>query len=681
MEDTGNIRESLRPRRFEFGNDDDDLEAMQREFLTSNNKPAAVVVRRKQPPAVAPISSKVAQRQQPKATAAKTSRQEKALVADEAISNSTSATASNVLDFAQRMNEAIKEFEIKERQVNEEQHTETGTETPQRDQKVAHNPNPAPPLPPPPGKPKKLSLFAQRRLAKQSNTAGYNSTDSEATASGSATFLPKLMAPVPEHKIDEPVRAPEMKSRANGFPDIPVDVGDAQAAHEPAQTNMDKQSGDYWTKVRGEVSRENDERIKGMSESEILEAQGEIQSMVSSETIQRLLRRKQQSCASQSEIPASNVRDESADVRTGKENTKPAKQVRFAVPPIDDDESAATPPPPPPAEWVDEGSNSGSNAKESIDVDNNETGADSEFYSSMKRKYFPSEVVEEAKLAWILGHNQARSPMEQAIKANRQKDEAAVLAALGGDDGSEDIDLMQKTIAHVRFGFDGQIMTEQEADIPTSAGLHHHGDNPEKPGYTIPELLHLSRSTVPAQRTVAMATLGCILHRFNTGVWDIAQSAEVYMGLLDWQAELYFAQGISDANKTGRAEAVVTLWTWIVEMANYKNLVRLSTGGSAESQTAVKPGAEINMLPEAATARGVVVERTFKAMDSMLTATFLDTVHDIVSLSLLPEQQLSMLAECIKCLANMSDVFRQRIEEHGRLPVLLQSKFPYLMSK
>ncbi|KAI8318238.1 hypothetical protein GQ54DRAFT_330008 [Martensiomyces pterosporus] len=299
----------------------------------------------------------------------------------------------------------------------------------------------------------------------------------------------------------------------------------------------------------------------------------------------------------------------------------------------------------------------------------------------MKRRYFPSEVVEEAKLAWILGHNQAKSPMEHAVQASRQMEKAAVARALG-DDGVKDVDLMDKRVAHVRFAFDGQIMTEEESDIPTNTGLHHHGDDPEKPGYTIPELLHLSRSTVPAQRTVAMATLGCILHKFNIGVWSTAQSAEVYMGLLDWQAELYFAQGISDTNKTGRAEAAITLWTWIVEMANYKSLVRVSTGGEAVAQTTAKPGPDINIIPEeAAAAKGAVVDRTFKALDSILTTAFLDTVHDTVALSLLPQQQLSMLAECIKYLASMSDIFKQRIGAHGRILVLLQNKFPYLMSK
>ncbi|PIA18474.1 hypothetical protein COEREDRAFT_79920 [Coemansia reversa NRRL 1564] len=295
----------------------------------------------------------------------------------------------------------------------------------------------------------------------------------------------------------------------------------------------------------------------------------------------------------------------------------------------------------------------------------------------MKRKQFPSEVVEEAQLAWMLGHRQAKSPMEKAISKNKSQ-EARALAAETENDETE---LLHKRSSRIRFDFNGQILAEENADISKSIGLHHHGDEPEKPGYTIPELLHLSRSTVPSQRAAAMSTLGCIIHNINVGAWDLADTVVVYTGLLDWQSELYFAEGIADTNKTGRAQATVALWTWVVEMARYKSLVRLSVDGYAETSSNTLPGAEIPLLPEPVTAKGVLVERTFKAFDAMLDSKLMDTIYDNVHLSLLPDQQLTMLADCIKSFMDISQEFDERIKTHAKLLVLLQNKYPYRMSK
>ncbi|KAJ1801095.1 hypothetical protein LPJ59_000554, partial [Coemansia sp. RSA 2399] len=543
--------------RRDYGAENEDLEQMQHDFLSGETKPAAKVVRKNKPPTV---GSKPA--------------------ADDAEQN-PARSESDMLEFAKSMTQAIKEFQIKERDVGKH----------------------------------------------------------------------AVVGPSPE----------------------------------------------YWNQVRREVSRRNDDKIRAMSETEILEAQSDIRSALSNEAIERLMKRKQtrNSIGNDREANAAQGSNENNDriEKSAADKANPmgqTKRVQFAEAvevandgnisgnsddgESDDGLSAPPPPPPPPAEWVNEGA---------IDVDDNSIGADSEFYSEMKRKYFPNEVVEEAKLAWIMGHKQAKSPMERALSAGRKKDAASAAEAEAAAN-TEEVDLLSKPIAHVRFAFDGHIISEETAgEIPTTAGLHHHGDEPEKPGYTIPELLHLSRSTVPMQRVVALGTLKCIVHNVNVGAWDVAQSVEVYMCLLDWEAELYLAGGISDANMTQRVAATSALWTWVVEMAKYKALVRLANGGQMETDDDIKkPSAEIrNMLPQPAVAKGKLVERTFKALDSMLTTRFMDAVYEVVSLSMLPERHLSMLAECIKQLQCVSEDLEKRIIDHGKLPLLLENKFPYLMNK
>ncbi|KAJ2805201.1 hypothetical protein H4R20_002189 [Coemansia guatemalensis] len=487
------------------------------------------------------------------------------------------------------------------------------------------------------------------------------------------------MAPVPEHTVTEPVQPPQQKPRDSGFPNIPVDVSGRshlQKAQDDSSSSTDTHDKGYWEKVRDQISQENENRLKGMTDEEILEAQNEIRSIISDKSIQDLLRRR---------LHANT--DSAQELSPASDSKKASKQVSFAAEVPDPEENPASnvdatstsnPPPPPPAEWVD--ANDAPTATERskyFDVDDNTIGNDGDFYANMKRKQFPSEVVEEAQLAWMLGHRQAKSPMEQAISKNKSQ-EARALAAETKNEGGE---LLQKRASRIRFGFDGQILAEEDADIPQSIGLHHHGEEPDKPGYTIPELLHLSRSTVPSQRAAAMSTLGCIIHNINVGAWDLADTVVVYTGLLDWQAELYFAEGIADTNKTGRAQATVALWMWVVEMARYKALVRLTVDGYVEASSNPLPGAEVPLLPKPVTAKGVLVERTFKAFDTMLDSKLMDAMYDNVHFSLLPEQQLTMLADCIKSFMDISQEFNERIKAHAKLLVLLQNKFPYLMSK
>lgn len=57
----------------------------------------------------------------------------------------------------------------------------------------------------------------------------------------------------------------------------------------------------------------------------------------------------------------------------------------------------------------------------------------------------------------------------------------------------------QRIVAY-RFDLSGNLLTkEMQETIPTYHGLHHHGEDPDLAGYTLLEILHLSKSTFPAQ--------------------------------------------------------------------------------------------------------------------------------------------------------------------------------------
>ncbi|EPQ26236.1 uncharacterized protein PFL1_06171 [Pseudozyma flocculosa PF-1] len=66
-----------------------------------------------------------------------------------------------------------------------------------------------------------------------------------------------------------------------------------------------------------------------------------------------------------------------------------------------------------------------------------------------------------------------------------------------------------------RFDFEGSLVEQRrDTDSTYVAGLHHHGDDQHAPGYTASELLHLARSSVAAQRQLALNVLGRICSQY-----------------------------------------------------------------------------------------------------------------------------------------------------------------------
>ncbi|KAJ3041903.1 RNA polymerase II associated protein 1 [Rhizophlyctis rosea] len=78
----------------------------------------------------------------------------------------------------------------------------------------------------------------------------------------------------------------------------------------------------------------------------------------------------------------------------------------------------------------------------------------------------------------------------------------------------------------LRFDFKGSIVDPNQ-DIPTHLGLHHHGDAPDRAGYTLDELLHLSRSTVPNQRAISLRTLAAVVERGWSGNYGVGRSGAI----------------------------------------------------------------------------------------------------------------------------------------------------------
>ncbi|KAG5518149.1 hypothetical protein PMAC_003335 [Pneumocystis sp. 'macacae'] len=115
-----------------------------------------------------------------------------------------------------------------------------------------------------------------------------------------------------------------------------------------------------------------------------------------------------------------------------------------------------------------------------------------DFLKHLHSKYFPDFPVDPSKLAWMTPPTKAEDEMEYHESMSEIAPES------------------------IRFDFNGDILSPRiSRQIPMYIGLHHHADAPLAAGYSIPELVHLSRSTFAAQRCIAILILGRILYKLS----------------------------------------------------------------------------------------------------------------------------------------------------------------------
>ena len=176
--------------------------------------------------------------------------------------------------------------------------------------------------------------------------------------------------------------------------------------------------------------------------------------------------------------------------------------------------------------------------------------ADPNFLDKLHSKYFPDLAVDPSKLAWMAPIPSEDSRADQESPYNPSQE------------------FLPPT--SIRFDFRGRLLPPQLArQIPSTKGLHHHGLAPEAAGYTIPELAHLSRSAIAAQRSIAYQTLGRILYRLGRGDFG-NEDEELYLGLWKCVEEgrvldtLIAEAGREDGqgNRTCKITAIEAVWLW-----------------------------------------------------------------------------------------------------------------------
>ncbi|CAG0914363.1 unnamed protein product [Notodromas monacha] len=107
-----------------------------------------------------------------------------------------------------------------------------------------------------------------------------------------------------------------------------------------------------------------------------------------------------------------------------------------------------------------------------------------------------------------------------------------------------------------RFDFEGNLLLARDMNLPVTKGLHHHGEEPEKPGYSLSELFTLGRSSFSAQKVVALNVMASIIRKAHLGVFDGVFDKNILEQFLDCGGLLLIRFALDD-NSEGVLPAAV----------------------------------------------------------------------------------------------------------------------------
>lgn len=174
----------------------------------------------------------------------------------------------------------------------------------------------------------------------------------------------------------------------------------------------------------------------------------------------------------------------------------------------------------------------------------------------MKKQYFEDVPTENDKLAWMDNRF-----LTKEIKAQESKR----LKELELESNEAEATEAEKVYRKIRFDLQGRII-DQNLNLPTHLGLHHHGDEPEKAGYTLAELFYLARSQVPSQRSMVLTTLARIItqakqHKGQT-TWDHVMT--VFTGK-EHSASIYLRSALDDRNLIVLVSAIHALSALVLD--------------------------------------------------------------------------------------------------------------------
>ena len=201
----------------------------------------------------------------------------------------------------------------------------------------------------------------------------------------------------------------------------------------------------------------------------------------------------------------------------------------------------------------------------------------------------------------------------------------------------------------VRFDLDGKpIPAELSSSLPTHLGLHHHAEG-EHAGYTLEDLLLLSRSTVPAQRASMLRVLARVAGRLVRNLTgDPFHGVEGLRGQERFLRRRFLAAAVEAVGERGSvgAMAIELLWECLVQWdRDTDSLDSVELKPPPEPEPAVNPNATgPQELP-----------RSGDYITSLPLEYLLPRFSDALGFAVIPTESLSQLLEVLYRLTQHSN--------------------------
>ncbi|KAF9976978.1 RNA polymerase II associated protein 1 [Actinomortierella ambigua] len=393
------------------------------------------------------------------------------------------------------------------------------------------------------------SLFAQRLAAAQNKASGAGgdasspkpdndspSTPASVTSKTQRISQPVIQEPLPAKAADkqrpssferkDPLRPP----RTTGMPPS------ALRKHTPESQQ---------STLLQQIDEENRQKLASMSAEEIQRAQEELMQALSPELIKKLRERSGVTAhatahATATATSTSSTSSEHKTSQSGPSSRRSSiqRRVSFSEGVRVEDKLVKM------EDIISHSSSSSFAAKRHEEEEGDHPLA-------LKRKYYTNVPAEPEKLEWMGIEDPSLGP-----KATPGKALAPGIQPYTATEADP-------AAAHYRFDFSGKLLEEGQ-EVPVHLGLHHHGQDPTKPGYTLSELLHLIRSSVPSQRILPLNVISKVL----IGCRDPSYASfDVRSGILRWlidslRAPVYLRAALDDKTDSGIVAAMNAISAW-----------------------------------------------------------------------------------------------------------------------
>ncbi|XHG09232.1 hypothetical protein AWENTII_012307 [Aspergillus wentii] len=271
------------------------------------------------------------------------------------------------------------------------------------------------------------------------------------------------------------------------------------------------------------IDEQNRRQIESMSASQLQQERDELMSTMDSSLLERFLRRAKidDDEKAKEPTPEEPPRDDQKDRKTQKKSVSfdvPEPSPPSTKPPANPPSQSSAPPVPPPVNEDLPPSHVPDDLHPAAELPPpnsvhfptppphqqnplpNLDPFSPSFLSDLQAHYFPEMSHDPSALSWLKPPSSSSEDPDSSSAYHPASSADAVHPSA------------------IRFSLIGTLLSPSTSlSLPTNLGLHHHGEDPQAAGYTIPELAILSRSSFPAQRCIAWQVLGRILFRLGKG--------------------------------------------------------------------------------------------------------------------------------------------------------------------